>query len=325
MKNPPVLEEISEHPVLRHTKLIAEAWDAAGAYQVGSFPGQLWSEWNGRYRDDVRRFWRGDPGMLGDFASRLCGSADIYQHAGKEPVHSINFVTCHDGFTMNDLVSYMHKHNEANAQGNTDGTDLDYSYNYGAEGQTDDPAIEGVRVRQIKNMIATLFVSRGVPLFLGGDEFRRSQQGNNNAFCQDNEISWYNWGLAKKHHDVLRFTREVIRFRRRHPALAEATFYTDKDISWFNRDGGNPDWGIESRSLACRIAGEEELYLMFHGGFADEAFSLPQAPRSRKWFLAVDTSKVSPHDIVQPGHEAALRKQRSYTVKARSLVILVAK
>jgi isoamylase len=325
MKNPPVLEEISEHPVLRHTKLIAEAWDAAGAYQVGSFPGHLWSEWNGRYRDDVRRFWRGDPGMIGDFASRICGSADIYQKSGKEPVHSINFVTCHDGFTLNDLVSYSRKHNEVNGENSRDGTDLDYSHNYGAEGPTDDPAVEDIRLRQIKNMIATLFISRGVPLFLGGDEFRRSQQGNNNAFCQDNEVSWYNWELLKKHEEVFRFTREIIRFRLRHAALKEVTFYRDKDISWFNWDGGNPDWGDESRSFACRIFGEEDLYLMFHADFADRAFKVPPAPALKKWYLAVDTSKRSPHDIAHPGEELLLRQQRRYTLAARAMVILIAR
>ena len=177
MRNPPLLAEISENPILRETKLIAEAWDAAGAYQVGSFPGHRWSEWNGRYRDDIRMFWRGDQGMVGTLASRISGSADIYQKAGKEPVNSINFVTCHDGFTLNDLVSYNEKHNEANGEGNRDGTDWNCSYNYGVEGASDDAEIEAIRIRQIKNFIATLFVSRGVPLFLGGDEFRRTPKG----------------------------------------------------------------------------------------------------------------------------------------------------
>jgi isoamylase len=325
VKNPPVLEEISEHPVLRHTKLIAEAWDAAGAYQVGSFPGHLWSEWNGRYRDDVRRFWRGDPGMIGDFASRICGSADVYQKSGKGPVHSINFVTCHDGFTLNDLVSYSRKHNEVNGEDGRDGTDRDYSHNYGIEGPTDDPTVEDIRLRQIKNMIATLFISRGIPLFLGGDEFRRSQQGNNNAFCQDNEVSWYNWELLKKHEEVFRFTREIIRFRRRHAALTEVTFYRDRDISWFNWDGGNPDWSDESRSFACRVFGEEDLYLMFHADFADRAFKVPPAQALKKWYVAVDTSKRSPYDIAHPGEELILRQQSRYTLAARSLVILVAR
>ena len=194
----PLLERIAEDPILRDVKLIAEAWDAGGAYQVGSFAERRWAEWNGRYRDDVRRFWRGDEGMVGLLASRICGSADLYQASGKGPESSINIVTCHDGFTLNDLVSYRHKHNEANGEDNRDGIDENYSENYGIEGQTDDPQIEATRKRQIKNLILTLFVSRGVPMLLGGDEFRRTQRGNNNAYCQDNEISWYDWTLGGK-------------------------------------------------------------------------------------------------------------------------------
>ena len=243
MRNPPLLAEIAENPLLRDVKLIAEAWDAAGAYQVGSFPGHRWSEWNGKFRDDIRLFWRGDPGMVGLLASRISGSADIYQRAGKEPLNSINFVTCHDGFTLNDLVSYNEKHNEANGEENRDGTDQNYSYNYGAEGPTDDREIERIRVRQIKNFIATLFVSRGVPLFLGGDEFRRTQGGNNNAFCQDNETSWYNWELLKKNREIFRFTREMIALRKRNSVLREVRFYTDEDISWFSPDGGHARLG----------------------------------------------------------------------------------
>ena len=322
MKNPPLLEEIAEHPILRHIKLIAEAWDAAGAYQVGSFPGHLWSEWNGRYRDDVRRFWRGDSGMIGDFASRVCGSADIYQRSGKEPVNSINFVTCHDGFTLNDLVSYNRKHNEVNGLGNTDGTNDDYSYNHGVEGPTQDPDIERVRLRQIKNMIATLFVSRGVPLFLGGDEFRRTQQGNNNAFCQDNGVSWYNWELLKKNKDVFRFTSEMIRFRNRHTALREVKFYTERGISWYNWDGASPDWEPENRSFACMIFGAEDLYLMFHAGFIDRWFTVPPAKNGKSWRVAVDTSKRSPRDIPLPGDEKILKPQDRCLLCARSMAIL---
>ncbi len=325
MKNPPLLEEIAEHPILRHTKLIAEAWDAAGAYQVGSFPGHLWSEWNGRFRDDVRRFWRGDPEMIADFASRICGSADIYQRSGKEPVNSINFVTCHDGFTLNDLVSYDRKHNEANGLGNSDGTNADYSYNHGAEGPTHDPYIERERLRQIKNMIATLFISRGVPLFLGGDEFRRSQQGNNNAFCQDNEISWYNWELLKQNREVFRFTSEMIRFRSRHAPLRDVKFYTDRDIAWYNWDGVSPDWGPENRSFACMIFGDEDLYLMFHSDFVDRRFEVPRARNGKPWRVAVDTSKNSPDDVANAGEEKVLEPQDHCLLTARSLVILVAR
>ena len=193
LANAPLLERIAEDPILRDVKLIAEAWDTAGAYEVGSFSERRWAEWNGRYRDDVRRFWRGDDGMLGLFASRICGSADIYTKSGKGPEGSINFVTCHDGFTLNDLVSYRDKHNEANGENNHDGTDANFSENYGAEGETADARIESIRKRQIKNFLLTLLISRGVPMLLGGDEFRRTQGGNNNAYCQDNETSWYDW------------------------------------------------------------------------------------------------------------------------------------
>ena len=184
---PPVINRISEDSLLRDTKLIAEPWDAAGLYQVGTFPGEgRWSDWNGRYRDDVRRFWRGDPDMTSALATRLCGSDDLYH--GRGPLHSINFICCHDGFTLYDLVSYNHKHNEANGEGNRDGSDANWSWNCGAEGPTDDPAVLAIRSRQVRNLIATLMVSQGVPMILGGDEFLRTQHGNNNAWCQDNPL-----------------------------------------------------------------------------------------------------------------------------------------
>jgi glycogen operon protein len=202
LSNAPLLERIAEDPILRETKIIAEAWDAGGAYQVGSFSERRWAEWSGRYRDEVRRFWRGDEGMVGWFANRISGSADIYQRSGKGPESSINFVTCHDGFTVNDLVSYARKHNEANGENNRDGADENYSCSYGVEGETDDPEIEAVRKRQIKNLLLTLFISRGVPMLLGGDEFRRTQRGNNNAYCQDNEISWLDWTFLEHHQEI---------------------------------------------------------------------------------------------------------------------------
>ena len=234
----PLLERIAEDPILRDVKIIAEAWDAAGAYQVGSFSERRWAEWNGRYRDDVRRFWRGDDGMLGSFASRICGSADIYTNSGKGPESSINYVTCHDGFTLNDLVSYRYKHNEANGENNHDGTDANFSENYGAEGGTTDAGIETVRKGQIKNFLLTLLISRGVPMLLGGDEFRRTQGGNNNAYCQDNETSWHDWRFLEQHKEILRFTRGMIAFRRAHPILSKERFYTDAEIHWFGPHGG---------------------------------------------------------------------------------------
>jgi glycogen operon protein len=326
MQNPPLLQEISENPILRDVKLIAEAWDAAGAYQVGSFQNHLWSDWNGRFRDDVRLFWRGDPGMVGNFASRICGSADLYQRSGKEPVNSINFITCHDGFTMNDLVSYNTKHNEANGEENRDGSDQNFSYNYGIEGPTKDSSIESIRKRQIKNMIATLFISRGVPLFLGGDEFRRTQHGNNNPFCQDNDVSWYDWSLLRKNADIFRFTKEMVRFRNRHKVVREVRFYTEKDIEWYGVDGGPPDWGYESRSVACMLFGGQDLYLMVHAGFEKCQFNVPESPkRDFGWHIAVDTALPSPDDIAFEGNERLPLCIGSYTLQPRSLVILVAK
>src|SRR3954447_26553262 len=216
--NPPAVNRISEDSLLYDTKLIAEPWDAGGLYQVGTFPGGArWSDWNGRYRDEVRRFWRGEPGMNSALATRLCGSDDLY--AGRGPLHSINFICCHDGFTLNDLVSYNHKHNEANGEGNRDGSDANWSWNCGAEGPTDDPAVLRLRRQQARNLIATLLVSQGVPMLLAGDEFLRTQQGSNNAWCQDNEVSWVDWSLAVKNADFLRFVREAIALRQRHPAL----------------------------------------------------------------------------------------------------------
>lgn len=223
--DPPVIEAIAEDGVLADTKLIAEPWDAAGLYQVGGFPfGRRWSEWNGRYRDDVRHFWRGEPGYTSAIASRLCGSADLYEWNGRLPRHSINFVTAHDGFTLWDLVSYNGKHNELNGEQNRDGSNDNYSWNCGAEGETDDVVVNLLRVRQAKNFMATLMLSQGVPMFLSGDEFLRTQSGNNNAWCHDNDISWVDWTLAEKNADFLRFVRELIWFRRRHPVLRRRRF-----------------------------------------------------------------------------------------------------
>jgi isoamylase len=223
---PPIIEAIADDGVLADAKLIAEPWDAAGLYQVGEFPfGRRWSEWNGRYRDDVRRFWRGDAGFVSQVATRLCGSADLYEWNGRLPRHSVNFVTCHDGFTLWDLVSYNGKHNEANGEQNRDGCNENYSWNCGAEGPTDDPTINALRRRQAKNLMATLLLSQGVPMLLAGDEFLRTQQGNNNAWCQDNEVSWVDWRLAERNADFLRFVREMIWLRRRHPALRRRRFF----------------------------------------------------------------------------------------------------
>jgi isoamylase len=323
----PLLERIAEDPILRDVRLIAEAWDAAGAYQVGNFSGRRWAEWNGRYRDDVRRFWRGDAGLLGSFASRICGSADLYQRSGKGPESSINFITCHDGFTLNDLVSYKRKHNAANGEGNRDGADENYSANCGVEGETDDPGVEALRKRQIKNFLLTLFISRGVPMLLGGDEFRRTQRGNNNAYCQDNAVSWYDWRFLQRHAEIHRFARGMISFRRGHPLLNQEAFYTDADIRWFSAEGTEPDWlSPDARRLACLIVGQDEpsLYLMFNAGAAAVDFGLPPLLPGTRWHVAVDTSHEAPQDPFAAGEEPLWEDPRTYHLSPRSSAILLA-
>ncbi|HTQ03046.1 MAG TPA: glycogen debranching protein GlgX [Polyangiaceae bacterium] len=324
LRNAPLLESIAEDPILRDVKIIAEAWDAGGAYQVGSFSERRWAEWNGRYRDDVRRFWRGDRGMLGAFASRICGSSDLYGASGKGPDGSINFVTCHDGFTLNDLVSYRAKHNEANGENDHDGTDANFSDNYGCEGETADFAIDAVRRRQIKNFFLTLLISRGAPMLLGGDEFRRTQRGNNNAYCHDDDTSWYDWALLGRHGDVFEFVRTLIGFRVAHPVLSRERFYTDEEIHWFGPTGSLPDWADpDVKQLACLIDEDENraLYLMFNAGSAAVAFVLPSPQAGFAWALAVDTSLERVH--VPPSAETLPTDSAVYRVSARTSAILV--
>lgn len=328
LPNPPLLERIAEDPILRDVKIIAEAWDAAGAYEVGSFSERRWAEWNGRYRDDVRRFWRGDEGCLGLFAQRLCGSADVYAASGKGPECSINFITCHDGFTLNDLVSYRQKHNEANGQNNHDGTNENFSENYGAEGETADSRVESIRTRQIKNLLLTLFISRGVPMLLGGDEIRRTQHGNNNAYCQDNETSWYDWTHLEQHRALHRFTRGLIAFRRAHGVLSAEHFYRDAEIRWFSPQGDLPNWtDPKGKQVACMISEEEPhaLYLMFNAGVEGVAFHVPPLPNGVRWHLAIDTSHDAPQDVFDAGDEPLVDQAQAYQVVPRSSVILVAR
>jgi isoamylase len=324
----PLLERIAEDPVLRDVKIIAEAWDAAGAYQVGSFSERRWAEWNGRYRDDIRRFWRGDDGMLGVFASRICGSADIYTKSGKGPEGSINFVTCHDGFTLNDLVSYRDKHNEANGENNHDGTNYNFSENCGVEGATTDAGIEAVRKGQIKNFLLTLLISRGVPMLLGGDEFCRTQGGNNNAYCQDNETSWYDWSYAEQHREIFRFTRGMIAFRRAHPILSKEQFYTDPEIRWFGRQEGSPNWADpKEKQFACLIHEDEQraVCLMFNAGVDVVDFTLPPLLPGTRWHLAVDTSRQAPQDLFAADEEPLWEDPHTYRLSPRSSAILLAR
>jgi glycogen operon protein len=322
----PLLERIAEDPILRDAKLIAEAWDVAGAYQVGSFSQRRWAEWNGHFRDDVRRFWRGDAGMRGRFASRICGSSDLYAGSGKGPECSVNFVTCHDGFTLNDLVSYTQKHNAANGERNRDGVNENHSANYGFEGDTTDAAIEVARQRQIRNFLLTLAISRGVPMLLAGDEFRRTQRGNNNAYCQDNEISWIDWSLSERHRDLVRFTRRVFAFRRAHAVLRREAFYTDRDIEWFDPGGRRPEWSDpRQRGLACLIRGQDgpDLYLMFNAGADPASFVLPALARPGRWELAIDTGQPA-MDADGAERDASVVKGPFYALGSRSSAILVA-
>ena len=328
LPNPPLLERIAEDPILRDVKIIAEAWDAAGAYEVGSFSERRWAEWNGQYRDDVRRFWRGDDGFLGVFAQRICGSADLYSQSGKGPESSINFVTCHDGFTLHDLVSYRQKHNEPNGQNNHDVMNENFSENYGAEGETADGQIESIRKRQIKNFLLTLFISRGVPMLLGGDEFRRTQGGNNNPYCQDNETSWHDWRCLEQHREIFRFTRGMIAFRRAHPVLSKEQFYTDAEIRWFGPQGGLPDWADpKEKQFSCLIHEDEQraLCLMFNAGADALEFGLPPVPPGARWHLAVDTSRQAPQDLFAAGEEPLWENSKTYRLSPRSGAVLLAR
>jgi glycogen operon protein len=344
MENPPMLETIAEDPILRHTKIIAEAWDAAGAYQVGWFPGGRWAEWNDRYRDDVRRFWRGDDVGVGCLATRITGSSDLYLRDGRKPFHSINFITSHDGFTLNDLVSYETKHNETNGEENRDGSDNNISSNYGFEGDVArGTPIDEVRKRQVKNFMATLLLSLGTPMFTGGDEMRRTQKGNNNAYCHNNEISWFDWNLAEENREIRDFVARLIRFRFSHPALLRPEFFTGKDerfnampdVSWFDETGKTPDWDKQKKLLALRIDGHEasmeadrdfhDLFIMFNAGPDDRIFAVRPPRKGLSWHRLIDTGLASPEDFMEEKQAPLLRSQGRYYTTHQSLVLLMAK
>ena len=328
--HPPVIWQIELDDALAGTKMIAEAWDAAGLYQVGHFPGDRWCEWNGRYRDDVRRFVKGDAGLTGAIASRLGGSADIYQARGQNPDNSINFVTVHDGFTLNDLVSYNEKHNDANGEGNRDGINDNLSWNCGVEGPTSDPAVEALRIRQIKNFITILLLSRGVPMLLGGDERRRTQRGNNNAYNQDNVTSWFDWTPSAQADDIFWFVKEMIAFRKRHPALCQPVFYcgaTDQrgrpDIAWHGTRLGSPGFDDpQARALACTISGigaSTDLHVMMNMFWEPLDF---EVPRDTSWCVAIDTFASAPNDIPE---NPSSTSDAFHRVRERSIVVLETK
>jgi glycogen operon protein len=322
--HPPIVWQIELDDDLADAKVIAEAWDAAGLYQIGRFPGDRWVEWNGRYRDDIRRFVKGEPGAVGAVAARLAGSADIYQANGELPTSSINFVTCHDGFTLNDLVSYDQKHNAANGEGDRDGNNDNLSWNCGVEGDSDDPAVEALRSRQVRNFAAILMLSRGVPMLLAGDEVRRTQRGNNNAYCQDSETSWFDWTLVEKQRGLHRFFSGMIEFRKRHPAVRRGWFFDGSrnerglaDVTWHGTKLASPGWSDpDARALALTLAGfngDPDLHVMLNMHYDSLDFELPEVV-GRRWFKAVDTAA--------PGDETEV-PERALTVQARSVVVLV--
>jgi glycogen operon protein len=329
LDEPPVVWQIELSDTLGDAKIIAEAWDAAGAYEVGRYPGYRWAEWNGLYRDTVRRFVRGDPGLIGEVAARIAGSADLYQARGHRPVNGVNFVTCHDGFTLADLVAYDAKQNWANGEDNRDGNDDNMSWNCGAEGPTDDPAIRALRTRQIKNFATLLLVSRGVPMLTAGDEVGRTQRGNNNAYCQDNEIGWFDWSLTGDNAGLLRFWTRLIALRRDHAALRGGDFFTGlpgdrgvPDLAWHGTRLGRPDWNDPgAHALACTFGGAgdlPDLHLMMNMYSEPLEFDLDPGHR---WVRLLDTALESPADIADPGTEEPVSTP-GYLVTAHSVVLL---
>ncbi len=310
LAKPPLIEDIDHDPVLRGVKMIAEAWDAAGAYQVGSFPSTRWPEWNGKYRDEIRRFWLGEPGRLSSFATRLLGSEDLYHGQPLGPLKSVNFIACHDGFTLLDLVSYSEKHNEANLENNRDGENHNFSQNCGVEGPSFNPEIVERRLRMQKNLLATLMLSRGIPMICAGDEFGRTQQGNNNAYCQDNELSWLDWTLDADRKDLLEFTRSLIRLREELPALRQQAFVTsgpaefaDRRVVWLGPDNRPPDWSNDT-AIGLRLSGRgqhfglaedsEDVLVFFNASNEHVRFHLPDTDHC-KWVMRLHTTAKRVH------------------------------
>jgi isoamylase len=331
LPNPPILWDIESDPLHTGTKLIAEAWDAAGLYQVGRFVGDRWQEWNGRFRDDVRRFLKGDDNSVPGIATRILGSPDLYGHEEREPEQSINFVTCHDGFTLNDLVSYYHKHNEANGEGNRDGSDDNMSWNCGVEGATDDPAVESLRNRQVKNFLVLTLLSAGTPMLLMGDEVRRTQHGNNNAYCQEGVVSWFDWSLLERHAEIHRFVKLLNEFRQRRDVVAESMLTLNEllgraRLEWHGIALGRPDWSPSSHSIAFTLETLRSrfiLHAMFNAYWEALTFELPPVPAGsqQSWRRCIDTGLLSPDDI-QPWDTAPAVAQAAYVVQPRSVVLL---
>jgi glycogen operon protein len=326
LEEPPLIQHIAEHPVLAGAKLIAEAWDAGGVSQLGKFPAWgRWAELNGWFRDDARRFLRSDAGATAAVAKRICGSLDLYGDSSRHPYHSVNFVTCHDGFTLHDLVSYNHKQNWTNGENNRDGWNENHSWNCGHEGPTDNPQVTLLRQRQMRNFLTLLFIAQGVPLLSQGDEFGRTQGGNNNAYCQDNETSWVDWTLAEKNLGLLRFTRLMISLRKRRFSLSREQFVNR--VSWHGAKVGDPDWTGQKRVLAFQLHGwhgQPDLFVIFNAHWEWQAFALPPHDGAWHWRRLVDTNLPVPDDIVEEQDAVPLRPADHYVAAPRSAVVLVA-
>lgn len=338
LSNPPLLEQLAFDPILAHCKLIAEAWDAGGLYQVGSFPAyNRWAEWNGKYRDSVRKFIKGEAGLVGEIAQRIQGSPDLY--ASRGPTASINFITAHDGFTLHDLVSYNDKHNEANGENNNDGANDNNSWNHGWEGATDDPGINALRRRQVKNFAALLMVSQGIPMILMGDEVGRTQHGNNNTFCHDNLLNWFDWRQTETNADMLRFFQRIIAFRHQHPILRNRFFLSHSDylglgapdISFHGTQPWSLDWSGTSRTLAFMLNGDyarggsvrdDYIYVAINTYWDAIGFTPPELPTGMAWRVAANTAMPSPEDIWDHGNEPLLADS-TFLAGGRSVVILV--
>jgi glycogen operon protein len=334
-----LLEHLAFDPVLAKCKLIAEAWDAGGLYQVGSFPAYgRWAEWNGKFRDTVRRFIKGDEGTVWSLAQCIQGSPDLYETS---PTDSINFITCHDGFTLMDSVSYNYKHNWENGEEGRDGANDNNSWNCGHEGETKNKHINLLRRQQMKTAIAILMVSQGVPMIFMGDEMARSKGGNNNTYCHDSELTWLNWHLLEENEDMFRFFKLMIDFRKNHTALRNQYHFQHQDymgtgypdISFHGVNLWQPDWGAGSHSLAFMLSGaharqgrvlDNDIYVAMNAYWETLRFELPQV-RGKQWHLAVDTAQTSPDDIYAVGEEPLLRKQQSIDLAARSVIVLVSK
>lgn len=321
MEAPPVIERMTKDPAMRDVKLIAEPWDVGGLYQVGRFPHYgAWAEWNGKFRDCVRRFIKGDRGMVGEFATRLCGSQDLYGQ-GRKPYHSINFVTAHDGFSMYDLVSYNEKHNERNGEGNRDGEGHNNSWNCGVEGESGDGGVVSLRRRQMKNFMVALLMSAGTPMVRMGDEYGHTQGGNNNGWCQDSGVTWFDWERAVEDvHGMLRFTRKMVWFRRKTESMRKAEFLSERDVEWHGTRAGRPEWGSEYNFVGAVFKGGCELFVAFNAGGQEREVELPRV--SGGWERVVDSQLESPEDFAEEGERTELEGGGMYRMGSFSCLVL---